>query len=249
MKRAVVLGVLMLGGNALACSCRTITSFFPPSGSTVPTNAEFQVTQTVGPVPPLTLVVEGSGVVLEVDVVTRHAAWLSVRPRTKLTPGTMVRLSTTNSDGLEAQATWVVGSAADETPPLPRALTGTARTFIGRPGSSCGNSESVQLTIDPPTSDDPSALFVFAGPDDVSVASAALPSGFTEDGLLGDSTCFFNFGLQAVPDLALGVRAVDFAGNLSELSNVKQAKTAGCSAAPGVLGVVAVVLLRRRRAP
>jgi hypothetical protein len=239
LARLLLLAVTLLGANALACSCRGTTRVFPPAGSEVPTNVVFQVTQNAGELAPLKLF-EGSQTPVEVDSVVHHPRWVTVRPRAPLLPGATYRLT----DGMEFTATFTAEAGADETAPAPRALLSTRRTFV--PGNStCGNAESVQLTLEAAATGEPTALLVFSGVTTSSLGAEA--SGFTEGTLLSDSLCAQNFSLLTTPDLALAVRVIDAAGNLSEASSAKQVKTAGCSSAPALLGVFGVLLLLPRR--
>jgi hypothetical protein len=71
VSRILALAVALLGTNALACSCRRLIGVFPPSGSQVPTNVSFQVTQNAGALAPMQLF-EGQTPVA-VDSVVHHA--------------------------------------------------------------------------------------------------------------------------------------------------------------------------------
>jgi hypothetical protein len=244
MTRVLVLAVVCLAAEALACSCRSVVSVFPPSRSGVPTNVEFQVTTNIAEVPSLQLFADDQGVPLE--VIAHHAGWVTLRPTVPLQPRTRYDLSSLNSDasGFSFFATYTTADGPDEVPPAPRAIASTSRRFI-ESASTCGNSESLTLKLSVEQERDVTALVVFTG--DTTSALSAEPSTFSTTGVLTNSLCDSNYPLQGSPNLAVAVRVIDFAGNLSELSEAKQAKSGGCSAAPALLGVLGLSLLLRRR--
>lgn len=119
----------------------------------------------------------------------------------------------------------------------------SSRSFS--PGGPCGSGESLQLKLDASTSTEPTALLIFTGRTVITLDADA--AAFTEADLLSDGPCGMNLPLLVMPDLAVAVRVVDAAGNVSDLSSAKQVKTAGCSSAPELLGVFGVLALLHRR--
>jgi len=214
---------------------------FPPSGSQVPTNVVFQLTQNAGGLPTMQLFEGPAQTPVAVEVVVHHENWSSLQPRAPLTPGASYRLT----DGQEFDATFTVSADADETPPARRELINAARTFIAR-SNTCGNVEFVQLTMESVASSEPTALVVLSGDTVTSRSLGGDPAAFTESGLLSNSGCEAGFPKLGEPDVAIAVRVIDAAGNLSEASRAKQVKTAGCSSAPGLLGVLGLLFLFRR---
>jgi hypothetical protein len=241
MIRALVVMLAMLGAEALACSCSTPTSVFPPSGARVPLNAVFQLTApTFGAETPRLFV---GNVELALRVRTNSASWLSVQALQPLPPNTELTLVVPDARFGVTSVTYTTTDTTDDAPPATRALRSVSRTYNSNAGSTCGPSESVTMLLDGDDEADTGFLIV-TGSD---TATAAAESAFVRRPLLVDMACARDFPLRDTPDLAVGVRVVDFAGNVSELSEVRQAKTAGCASAPTLGVLLAALLLRRRR--
>lgn len=244
MIRTLGVVVALLAGESLACSCARVVSVFPLSESSVPTNVVFQLTQNVGTLPTFQLFTGDQGVALEQ---TAHLGtnWVTVKPLVELMPGAKYVLR--SEDGAFT-ANFFVGGGRDESAPAARGLMKTSRTFVASK-STCGDSESLHFELSEPL-EEQTALLVFTGETTSSKSLQAEASTFSQGAFLANSSCDTNFPLQTTPNLAVGVRVIDIAGNVSELSEVKQAKSGGCTAAPALLGILgALTMLVRRRPP
>lgn len=241
MIRTVLVVAGLFAAEAMACSCGRSIEVFPPSGQ-VPTNLVLQAMGNVG-VPTLRLFDGDQAVTLEP---TSHGSrWVTFRPTRSLTPQTTYRLVA--DDGSEL-ATYRTLDGPDEVPPAPRALIKTTRTFSPS-ASTCGDSESVALELDSPEAGaEATGLLVFTGESMSSPSLQGEAQVFTTDGFLINARCSTNFPLKSTADLALAVRVIDAAGNVSELSQARQAKSAGCSTTSAELLVVlaAAVFCRRK---
>ncbi|MFT3713452.1 MAG: hypothetical protein QM817_37830 [Archangium sp.] len=245
MTRILGVVVVLVGAEALACSCRPILDVFPPAESSVPTNVIFQVTLNASSPPRFQLFLDDQGVPLETTE-RPGTNWVTLKPVNELTPGGKYVLR--SEDGSFSGNFFVMGGR-DDSAPAARTLKKTSRNFVAS-GSSCGNTESIQLDVSEPL-ETGTALLVFTGESTSSQSLQGEASTFiSQVELLSQSGCNTNLPLQSLPNLAVGVRVVDFAGNVSELSEVKQAKSAGCTAAPALLGILgALAMLLRRRSP
>lgn len=238
MIRMLGLVVALLAGASPAIpACPRSVTIFPPDHTGVPPNVVFQVTSSGMDVPSMFLFLDGVPVEIEV---TGHgvARWITVRP---LAPLISRRTYLLRSEDSTFSATFIVADENDATPPSPRQLLETRRTFTS---AIDGKSESLTLSIPGPV-EELTAAFVFSGESPSSLQTA--PSAFTQTGVLLQDRCSVDMELQAKPNLAVAIRVVDVAGNLSELSAVKQAKSAGCSSAPALLGILGVLTFLRRR--
>ncbi|MBL8915285.1 MAG: hypothetical protein JNM17_31565 [Archangium sp.] len=233
---AVVAG--LFSSYALACSCGRTLRIFPSSGL-VPTNFVIQATTNGGSVQPLMLFDQDQGVPL--DVAEHTTSWVTLRPARPLAPRTTYRLL--NSEGAELES-FTTTDGPDNTPPAPRALSKTTREATSGP---CGDFESVTLELEPGEQNEPTALLVFTGETNTSRALEGDARAFTIDSRLVNSACETNFPLLTTPNVAIAVRTIDVAGNVSELSTAKQAKSGGCSSSAELLIILAVAVFRRRR--
>lgn len=243
MMKALALALALLSGSALACSCRIETEIFPPSSSIIPTNVQFQLTHGFRVSASPTLSREDGTVVPTLET-TRSTTWITLAPLQPLEPNTKYTVTTTGGpDGMEFFG-FTTTDGPDETPPEPRRFSSFVRE-VSPGGSSCGPGESIRFNlsarVEPATT-----LVMMSGVNSQQLSE--VPTALIGEFGLFEGGCGRNFALLKTGDLAIDLRVIDFAGNLSTTPEVHQLKTAGCSATPGLFAplVLAFFLARKR---
>jgi len=250
VKRAALLLVLV-PAVALPCTIHVpaANGFTPAHGSTgVPLNVELRFIPTGSARWALTETAGSPVAVTE----RRRGRIVALRPEALLAPETQYTLTVTDTNTTESiEVTFTTGNESDtEPPPVPgRPTLGSSpkplpSPFEGR--STCGSGTGFNKLAWPPTTDSQTPVtgiviegaFVEAADDPVHQPEFVVPCS-TRDCLLtwvpGEST----------PAL-VRARAVDWAGNMSELTEPESVRGCGCSAGDGVAVLLAVALLLRR---
>lgn len=244
---AVAAAVFGLSNRAEACSC-----VHPPipfdNASAVPLNARLTVLQPLDGVTPELLAPNGDVVACDLESTT--ATSFTLLPKQPLLPG--ANYSVRFGRG----AAFATGTSLDTTAPAAPSL-GTAtlspRTAFPSPGTCDLGGEDV--TVDFVNHATEPVLFeIFTGPTTASIDLTRPgliidPSHLTSFRFGDQGLCNPRFAISSTASLAIQVRAVDFAGNVSELSNPLQLKTGGCSATGGTALILLSALFLRRRRP
>ncbi|MBL8953785.1 MAG: hypothetical protein JNK82_23620 [Myxococcaceae bacterium] len=258
MLRAALLTLLLSPAAALACKIapeRKPSLFSPPNGSAnVPLNVELKVVPGSGSVTDATLIANGSEshLVLAANQRGRTAVF---RPDVRLEPMTQYVFRVV-VESVPVELSFTTGTGVDETPPV---LSGepSARAEGGPTPpapllpcnpSSAKNRNNDQTTFTWPTvSDDLTPdgevwLEGFVGETVETLGAEPAAVGVAPTLVVGD--------LETMNRAFVRARAVDWAGNVSELSELQSAKNdCGCSSgAPGALAGLALLLFGRRRA-
>lgn len=228
-----------LGQRAEACSCRTPALL---SGLVVPLNARLPVLDPFSTDTSFALTTAG-GIVVPADAVVVPGGFIVV-PMQRLAPDTGYLL--THGGDPESFQT---GSSVDElSPASPTILanfTHSVSPVLGRNSCNLGG-EGFLVSLSSPVD---GVLFqVFTGPTTASIDTSSpamvLQVNPSASFFLGDSSvCGPRFPVSKMANLAIQVRTVDLAGNVSELSNAVQLKSSGCSATGGSTLVLAALLL------
>lgn len=244
---------------AMACSIalRFLDSVAPSDGATnVPLNAEVKFVRCQL-VPFTVTLIDATGAPV---VTTRSSRGLVdvLRPVALLMPDTRYTLTLTGS-GETATATFTTGQTMDVTPPTlsgePTVTAFNNKTSVNLLPSSCSFGKSESWTYTWPTlSDDvtPGADLMLEG----MVAESEMFLGEVPDIagqagtlVIGTNRCR-SFSTLEMATVVLRARAVDWAGNVSEPTEVLPVKNAcGCSSGAPALLLLGVLAIVRRSPP
>lgn len=238
---AVVVGVVgALGQRAEACSCRSEPFVF--SGLEIPVNASLPVLSTDTE---FTLTTEG-GIAVAAEAVVVPGGF-AVVPTQPLAPDAGYTL--THSGGVVAFRTGAGADVQAPAPPILGSFTHSVGPLIARSTCELVGGEGFVVSLSSPVDGVVFQIFTGANPESIDTSSPAmvLPVDPSASFFLGDSSlCSARFPASKMANLAIQVRTVDLAGNVSELSNPLQLKGSGCSATGGSALVLAALLLARK---
>lgn len=244
-----------------ACSCRSRADIVPAHGAVgVPLNTTIWVgvepweRERGTEIKARLLCPDGGSVALTLSNST--GGWMTTRPPIPLDPLSPYSVVVTGMiDHTVSGASFTTGGTVDVAAPATPTVSGATRHTSPSGGGTCGR-ESVNFTVagllDDHTPEDDQLLAVYAGPSEDAIdATGPVALVHPGDAALRESNCEMNFPISTTPDVAIRVQAVDWAGNVSELSAPRQLKACGCASVEGPLAASALLLLRalRRRRP
>jgi hypothetical protein len=249
---AALATVVMLSTPAEACSCAE-PSFFPFQDQTVPLNAKLPVLYSS--IDSTLEITSSNGDVVPYEIVpTSDESFLLGFPQ-PLSAGSSYSV---DAGIWTAHVQFTAGTTNDTTAPE----TPTLRTFTHSKGSgqprnrdTCDlGGEDFEVSFDNPAGE--AVVFeLFTGPSvatiDQTKPARVLQVYRATSFTFGDrGRCTLtSFPASQVSDLAIQVRAVDYAGNVSDFSNALQLKSAssGCSATGSTALILLSALFLRRR--
>lgn len=238
MCRLLAAVVAMTSGVSLACSCAQLFDTLPANGAVAPSNARVLITGN--------LLDPGTDFFLTTADQRVPALSIAVGRSVRLEPSEPLTSGLTYAlPGLGASFT--LSDQPDKSAPATPTVTAQPRETFADGASSCGGGETIKLEI---TGNEDDAVFyeVFAG-NTVETIDFEKPVQVLSErfSYLSSHSCSSNFPLGERPDLALAVRAIDAAGNVSDFSIARQLKTAGCSTTPGLFVLISLIPLFRRK--
>ncbi len=242
----VVLVAMVVGASqrAEACSCRNPPSLVTEAG--VPLNARLPVmTGSTAASPAFALFDADGGVVPSSTVVLNGGSILI--PTEPLAANAQFWLT----GALETRG-FLTGDRLDETPPGKPSLdafTHSVSPLIGRSTCDLGGEGFLVSAGDfQPVDSLYFEVFMGPSPERIDTSSPAVVVPAAAQFFFGSSSlCSPVVDTTGASELAIQIRAVDGAGNASELSNALQLKSGGCSATGGSLALIALLVFFRRK--
>ncbi len=249
MLRALLIVAVIAPTAAWACSYRQVHGpplVSPANATNVPLNVEVRFESCLG-TDPWTFTVEDGGTLVPVTV-GRRGKWTVLTPDAPLSPNTRYVLQVQVPDWT-VNAFFITGTERDDTSPL---LSGSPTIVALTERDPCGNQRDSATLTWPQLSDDGTPgealqLEAFIEDDTPAVHMQPAVVGAAPKLEIGKLETLCRYGLELTNHTHVRVRAVDWAGNFSELSEPYSAKNdCGCSSgAPGAFTALALMLLFR----
>ena len=254
MSRAVVaLAVLLVPAMALPCSriLRLTEGLAPsPDSTDVPLNAEVKY---ISRQETTWTLVDGAGAAVPATAVKRGPLLTAIRPLQQLAPNRRYTLTVTSaSDSTETvTAAFTTGTRVDSEAPAPLErpkITSVAGPIIR--ASSCDGPGYLDILWTGASDDHtPARQLMIEAVLSTENGSAELEPDLTVlcTRVADDQGCrmFFFPTDKSEPQFMRG-RAVDWAGNMTELTASEPLRGCGCSSGSGALALLALAVLRRR---